>query len=232
MIQTSDDSHVWAKNYDRNWKDIFSVQSEVAQKVAKELYSAITPEEKQLTEKIPTADMTAYDLYLKAKDYEDKYWYTRNLDFYQKSVTFYKTAIEIDSAFAEAYLGLAINYFNRYYEEDFFKKDFLDSSLVLLNIALSFDDKLDLAYWIKGRYYEENGQPDEALNNFDKAIEINPNSDWAYQSKSGIFFSKGDYVKAIDNLNKGLTLLSRKGTSGGIIYFSYDITVTLASLTK
>jgi len=63
-LKPNDDSHVWADNYDRNWRDIFSVQTEVAQKVAKELYTALTPEEKELTEKIPTADMTAYDLYL------------------------------------------------------------------------------------------------------------------------------------------------------------------------
>jgi TolB-like protein/Tfp pilus assembly protein PilF len=214
LIKTSDDSHVFADNYDRNWKDIFSVQTEVAQKVAKELYAAITPEEKKLTEKIPTADMTAYDLYLKAKDYEDKYWYTRNLDYYNKSVTFYRAAIEIDTAFAQAYVGLAINYYHRYYEEDFLKKNFLDSSLVLLNIALSFDNKLDLAYLIKGMYYQDNGQLDEALNSYDKALEINPNSDWGYQLKSGIYSSKGDYVNAIDNLNKGLTLLRGKERVG------------------
>ncbi len=39
-------------------------------------------------------------------------------------------------------------------EENFFKENFLDSCLVLLNIALSFDDQLYLAYWVKGRYYE------------------------------------------------------------------------------
>jgi TolB-like protein/Tfp pilus assembly protein PilF len=210
LIKTRDDSHVFADKYDRNWKDIFSVQTEVAQKVAKELYAAITPEEKKLTEKIPTADMTAYDLYLKAKDYEDKYWYSRNVDYYQKSVTFYRAAIEIDTAFAKAYLGLAINYFNRYYEEDFFKQNFLDSCLVLLNIALSYDNQLDDAYFVKGRYYAENGQPEKALENFDKAIEINPNFYYAYSWRIGILLSKGDYVKTLDNMNKELTLIRGK----------------------
>jgi TolB-like protein len=44
---------VCANDYDRNWNNVFSVQSEVAQKIAQELKVVISPEEKQLIEKIP-----------------------------------------------------------------------------------------------------------------------------------------------------------------------------------
>src|SRR4030043_1748046 len=73
LIKAREDKHIWSNEYDRNWNDIFSVQSEVAQAIAKELYATITPEEKQLIEKIPTANMTAYDLYLKANESQKKY---------------------------------------------------------------------------------------------------------------------------------------------------------------
>jgi tetratricopeptide (TPR) repeat protein len=75
----------------------------------------------------------------------------------------------------------------------------------LSNIALSFDDHLDEAYFTKGIYYKVNGQNDEALNNFDKTLKINPNFYLAYSEKGYILRTvKFDYVKAIDNLNKAL----------------------------
>ena len=60
LIKTGKEGHVWANDYDRNWNNVFSVQSEVAQTIAKELHAVITPEEKKLIEKIPTSDTTAY----------------------------------------------------------------------------------------------------------------------------------------------------------------------------
>ena len=127
---------------------IFSVQSEVAQTIAKELNATITPEEKKLIEKIPTTDTTAYHLYLKANDYRKDYEKTRDLSSYQTAVNLYKAALEIDSAFAKAYSGLACSILlTGITSETYFKENFLDSCLVLANKALSFDDQLDEAYY-------------------------------------------------------------------------------------
>ena len=125
------ESHVWANEYNSKWSEIFSIQSEVAQTIAKELYASITPEEKKLIEKIPTANMTAYDLYLKATNYQKDYEKTRDLSSYQTAVNFYRTALKMDSTFAKAYTGLASAYYNRYYWETYFKENFLDSCLIL-----------------------------------------------------------------------------------------------------
>ncbi len=208
LIKASEESHAWANEYNRNWKDIFSVQSEVAQAIAGELHTIITPEEKQLIEKVPTANLTAYDLYVKANDYQKDYGKTRNLSSYQKAVTFYKAALEIDSAFAKAYTGLAYTYRTRYYWETYFKENFLDSCLILVNIALSFDDQLEEAYALKGSYYQEKGDIEKALDNFDKALKINPNYYSAYIDK-GYFFTwvLFDFVKGIDNYQKALKLI-------------------------
>jgi tetratricopeptide (TPR) repeat protein len=208
LIEAKEERHTWANDYNRNWKDIFAVQSEVAQTIAKELYAKITPEENKLTEKIPTKNPAAYDLYLKANDYAGKYWSTRNVDYYQKAVTLYNAALEVDSTFARVYSSLAVNYFNRYVVEDFFKENLLDSCLVLANIALKHDDQLDEAYYIKGAYYQVNGNADEALDNYDKVIKINPNYSMAYYNKIEILWSKGDYVKSIENLHHLLNISS------------------------
>jgi TolB-like protein len=54
LIRANKESHVWANEYNSKWSEVFPIQSEVAQKIAKELYASITPEEKKLIEKVPT----------------------------------------------------------------------------------------------------------------------------------------------------------------------------------
>ena len=68
LIDTHSDSHVWAEEYDRDLKDMFAVQSEIAQKVANQLHAKISPAEKLAIERPPTADITAFDLYSRAKN--------------------------------------------------------------------------------------------------------------------------------------------------------------------
>jgi TolB-like protein len=199
LINTKGESPAWANEYNRSWKDIFAVQSEVAQSIAKELYANITPEEKRMTEKIPTKNLEAYNLYLKAGDYMGKYYRTPDNQYYQKAVTLYNAALELDSTFARVYASLAHAYLNRYHVEDVFKENYLDSSLVLANMALSRDDKIDEAYFVKGQYYRLRGQIDEALDNFDRTVKLNPNFSHAYYWKAELFLGKGDYVKAFEN---------------------------------
>jgi len=68
LIDAHTDSHVWADEYDRNLKDIFDIQSEIAQKVAERLHAKISPAEKLAIERPPTADITAFDLYSRSKN--------------------------------------------------------------------------------------------------------------------------------------------------------------------
>jgi TolB-like protein/Tfp pilus assembly protein PilF len=209
LINAKPESHVWANEYNNKWSEIFSVQSEVAQTIAKELHSIITPEEKQLVERIPTTNLKAYDKYLIANEYRMDYNKTRDLNTYKKAAASYKAALELDSAFARAYVGLGWTYFDRYYWPNYYKEDFLDTCLVLANKALSFDNQLDQAYYLKGRYYQENAHIEEALDNFDKTLKINPNNYYAYYAKGDIFCHiKFDMVKAIDNFHKALKLIS------------------------
>jgi TolB-like protein/Tfp pilus assembly protein PilF/predicted Ser/Thr protein kinase len=68
LIDTLTDSHVWAKQYDGDLKDLFAIQSEIAQEVAQQLHAKISPAEKLAIERPPTADLTAFDLYSRAKN--------------------------------------------------------------------------------------------------------------------------------------------------------------------
>src|SRR4029077_8542896 len=68
LIDAQNDTHVWAEQYDRDLKDVFVIQSEIAQKVAEKLRAKISVAEKLAIERPPTTDLTAFDLYTRAKD--------------------------------------------------------------------------------------------------------------------------------------------------------------------
>jgi TolB-like protein len=208
LIKTGKEGHEWANEYDRNWNDIFSVQSEVAQAIARELDAVISPEEKQLIEKIPTTNLTAYDFYERGKDELTKY----EIDNYNKAALekaedLYNEALKYDSAFAQVYTGLARVYRIKHYFKDYLLKNFLDSVLILSDIALSFDHQLSDAYTLKGVYYSDSeiGKPEQAFEEFDKAIKLNPN-DWMAYREIGELYARNDFVNNIKYLQKAISL--------------------------
>jgi serine/threonine protein kinase/tetratricopeptide (TPR) repeat protein len=68
LIDARTDSHVWAKQYDGDLKDLFLIQSEIAQRVAEQLHAKVSPAEKAAIDRPPTADLTAFDLYTRGKN--------------------------------------------------------------------------------------------------------------------------------------------------------------------
>jgi serine/threonine protein kinase/Tfp pilus assembly protein PilF len=67
LIDARNDTHIWAEEYDRDLKDMFAIQSDIAQKVASLLHAKISPAERQAMERTPTADLAAFDLYSRAR---------------------------------------------------------------------------------------------------------------------------------------------------------------------
>jgi TolB-like protein len=109
LIDAEDDKHLWSSPYEGVTDNIFKLQSQIAQAIARNLEAILTPEEKELIEKIPTGNMTAYDLYLRANEYEKEYWKTLDSISYRKAATLYNTIIQLDSTFAKAFTGLAVS---------------------------------------------------------------------------------------------------------------------------
>ena len=207
MVIAAEGDHVFFKEYDRKYEDILKVQSEVAQTIAKEIEIAITPIEKQIIDIIPTTNLTAYDFYQRGKEEHWKYWsdndYREALDRAEKR---YQDALEYDPEFAKAYAGLARVYWDKHYWDEYFSENFLDSVLILVDVALLLDDQLAEAYTIRGDYYREKKMPEQAIREYDKAIEFNPN-DWrAYKGKGELYWFISDFVKAIDNYQKAVKL--------------------------
>ena len=197
LIRTKDNDHVWSNSYDRNWKDIFSVQSEVAETIAGELQAAITPEEKQLIRKIPTLELVAYDFYQRgiymfenAKDSNDL----------KKAKKLFIQCLEKDSTYASAYAMLAQIYLFQNRAKTYFSEDYLDSIVILADIAISYDDKCFYAYAMKGARYYVLGKPELAIEEFNKASELNPNDPYVYLNLGFVYqFTEIDFAKSILN---------------------------------
>ena len=151
LIDAVHDQHLWSRTYDRKISQIFELQSEIAQLVAEEIKAAITPEEKERIEKIPTSSLKAYDYYQRGQEEFMKYVMDRsNREAMTHAEEFYKNALELDSAIAPAYVGLAKIYAAKNYWKEYFSENFLDSGLILSDKALSFDPQLSEAYSLRG----------------------------------------------------------------------------------
>src|SRR5438105_6651223 len=68
LIDARNDAHLWAQTYDRDLADVFAIQSEIAKAIADQLQAKLSPTEKSAIERPPTADVTAFDLYSRAKN--------------------------------------------------------------------------------------------------------------------------------------------------------------------
>jgi TolB-like protein/AraC-like DNA-binding protein/tetratricopeptide (TPR) repeat protein len=214
LIEASTDRHIWAESFEqevKEVKDIFGIQSHIAQVIASELKASITTEEKLIIEKLPTRSLTAYDFFQRGKDELDKHPYPEfNHEAVRRAEVLFHKALEYDLTFARAYTGLAeVLWIKRDRDNSIgnsnLLNNYLDSMLVLSGIALSYDDKLSEAYIIRGAYYSSKGNINKALEELDKAIKCNPNDYSAYWNKV-FLYQNLDLVKQLENVQKAATL--------------------------
>jgi serine/threonine protein kinase/Flp pilus assembly protein TadD len=106
LIDTRTDTHVWAEGYDRDLSQMFAIQSEIAQKIAEQLHAKMSASEKLAIESKPTADLTAFDLYTRAKNIPLD-WYNQTKAEYLEAVDLLNQAVARDPSFLDAYCQLA-----------------------------------------------------------------------------------------------------------------------------
>src|SRR5207249_4154694 len=107
LIDTRTDAHVWAEEYDRDLSQMFAIQSEIAQKVADQLHAKISASEKLAIESKPTANLTAFDLYTRAKNILLDPGYNQTNAEYLEAVDLLNQAVARDPSFLDAYCQLA-----------------------------------------------------------------------------------------------------------------------------
>ena len=203
LIKPGKEQHIWADEYNRNWTEIFSVQSEVAQTVARELRVAIAPEEKQLIDKIPTTNMTAYDAYLHGQFHLDKV----TLNDLDTAMRYFELAIEKDPEFAEAYVGIANVWV---WLQQFMAVSADEASPKIMEAcerALELDSSLSEAYEVQvGLYAWGNWDWKAGEEVLKKAISINPNSATAHSYYGFLLSILGRTEEATGHIELGLKL--------------------------
>jgi TolB-like protein/Tfp pilus assembly protein PilF len=115
LVNVQTDSQLWAETYDRKLNDIFSVESEIAKKIAESLQAKLTGREEEALAARSTNNPEAYDAYLRALVFEARSNYSSDALF--KAIDFYGLAVQLDPNFALAWARLsglhALLYFNR-----------------------------------------------------------------------------------------------------------------------
>ncbi len=170
LIDARSDEHLWAETYDRELKDVFAIQSEVAQRIAAALEATLSPAEKKRIEQSPTWNLAAYDLYLKGRELYSHYRKADN----ETAIELFLKALELDPSFALAYAGLGDAYAQRVNRFGF-PQSWLDTSLEVSRKAIALNSDLAEGYKALGLVYNVKGKYRESLDATRRAAEINPN---------------------------------------------------------
>ncbi len=105
LIDAVNDKHIWSSPYEGVAVNIFKLQSQISEAIAAELKAVITPQEKQLIEKTPTANLAAYEAYLQGKFY----WRKFTPNDQEVALQYFEHAKEKDPEFALAYAGICMS---------------------------------------------------------------------------------------------------------------------------
>ncbi len=106
LIQVRDLSHLWAEDYDRDLRDILSLQSEVARAIAEQIRLKLPPAQTARLRSEAAVNPAAYENYLKGRFF----WNKRTVEGHQKAIEYFEKAIALDPTHAPAYAGLADAY--------------------------------------------------------------------------------------------------------------------------
>src|SRR5205814_3726718 len=106
LVRAPTDQHVWAESYERDLRDILSLQNEVARAIADEIRVKLTPQERAYLGAARPVDPDAYQLYLQGR-YR---WHLFTAEGWKKSIEYFEQAISKDPSCALAYAGMAASY--------------------------------------------------------------------------------------------------------------------------
>jgi TolB-like protein len=106
LIHAASDQHLWAESYERDFRDVLSLQSEIAGQVAHEVKVFLTPEERQRLKSDRAVNPQAHEFYLKAR----YYWNRRTEEGVKKALAYFQSAIDEDPTYAQGYAGVADAY--------------------------------------------------------------------------------------------------------------------------
>lgn len=204
LIRVSDQTHLWARNYDRALHDLLSIENELGKAIAQQVQANLTPQRQSALARLKSVDPEAYDLYLRGR----YHWNQRTPAGIKESIGYFQKATAKDPDFALAYSGLADAYNISNIVGLYSPKESLPKARDAATKAILLDPSLAEAHAALGMeksHYELDFPGAER--EFWKALELNPNSAYAHLFYSNCYLMPmGREAEAIAENQKALTL--------------------------
>jgi non-specific serine/threonine protein kinase len=198
LVDAGRDYPVWAERFDRELKDVFEVQEEIARSIASALRIQLSPQEEQTIARKPTENPEAYDYLLRGR----KYARMANLEF---AMQMYQHAIRLDPDFAHAYAGIAhvSGAFAEYQGGD---PLWIEKGLRAVERALALQPELPEALSARARLYSVQKNYIEAARWARKAIELKPDCEEGYGVLGRALFESDRWKEAAELMDRAIAV--------------------------
>jgi len=198
LIDSKTEGHVWAERYDRDFKDIFTVQDEVRKKIVTALAVQVTSFDKKRIMVKKTDNLEAYDYYLKAKDLCN----TIDLGKLEKGRKILIEAIRLDPNFAKAYSAMGKTYFTQWIFGPDKDQAILDKVYEWAQKAIEINPEEPSGYSEMAHYYLWTKQHEAGIEKIKKAIALDPNNaEW--------LATYGELLTYSNNPEQGIDLITK-----------------------
>ncbi len=206
LIRAASDEHVWAKAYDRDLTDIFSIQSALATEIAGALSAALSPQEKQLIERRPTDNLAAYDAYVKARQVSE----TNTAPALKESEDLLKAAVKLDPKFAAAWglMGrlIAFQYFGG---TDHTPERLAEAKAAIEAAVRLAPDGPEVIEYLGDYYYYGYRDYARAVEQYQRLAVLRPNDGAVFGSIAFIHRRQGRFAEALDEFRRAARLEPR-----------------------
>ncbi len=184
LIDALTGAHRWAERYDRELKDVFAVQDEVSRAIVAVLVAQVNKAEAERTLLKPPATWQAYDFFMRASDVYSRMWSPFNVAKLYEARRLLERSISLDPNYARAYATLAHTHLTAWVhalDEDCLSPAALGRALRHARTAIQLDPSLPTAHADLGTMLTFDGQHEQSIAEFEKAIALNPNfTDWRF----------------------------------------------------
>ncbi|HMH80142.1 MAG TPA: protein kinase [Candidatus Acidoferrum sp.] len=199
LVDTQTDFPLWSERYDREMKDVFEVQDEIARKIAEALRVTLSPQELEALAIKPTENLQAYDLYLRGKRYARRQT-RQDLEF---ALQMFENAVTLDPSFALAYAACAnacAMFYCNYSRDEIWVERARNASGHAVNLRWDLPEVQVSQAWVL--YATE--LHDEAVRMVQKAIERRKDCEGAYYLLCRALFSAGRYLEVAEIVETAL----------------------------
>ncbi len=191
LLETRTERSLWTEQYKRQLEDVFAIQEEIAKSISQTLRVVLSETERRGIEKAPTANVEAYEYYLRGRMYFRQYR-RKSIEF---AIQMISRAIELDPGYALAHAALADCYSYLYMFWEASGENLAAAERASLR-AVSLDPELAEAYVARGVAVSLGNRYEEADREFETAIRLNPRLFEAYYFCARGYYRRGQMEQA------------------------------------